>query len=376
LRIVVTDTVYPQFLDDHYAANPNLAQASYSEQLEALHEASFGTSDAYTHHLRELGHEALDIVVNCEPLQAAWVRENRRRGPASWLQARAGGRSHRDHPEAIAKAQIEAFDPDVILVHDVLSMSPDHVRRHRNQGRLLVSQTASRLPAAYVYGAYDFLLSSFHHFVRLFREQGIDSEYFQLGFYDRVLERLVRAGVATEPAAKRPVPLSFIGGLDPGVYDAAVPVLEAVAKRVPLEVWGYDEDKLAPGSPLRNRFHGGVWGIDMYRVLAESRITINRHGEIAEGQANNMRLYEATGVGALLLTEAADNLSDILEPGVEVVTYEGGEDLVAKIERYLSDDESRIEIAAAGQRRTLAEHTYRERMRELSEMLKARVPGR
>jgi spore maturation protein CgeB len=376
LRIVVTDTVYPQFLEDHYAANPNLAQASYSEQLEALHEASFGTSDAYTHHLRELGHEALDIIVNCEPLQVAWRRENRRRGPASWLPARAGGHSHRDHPEAIANAQIEAFDPDVVFVHDMLSMSPDHAHRHRNQGRLLVSQTASRLPAAYVYGAYDFLLSSFHHFVRLFREQGIDSEYFQLGFYDRVLERLARAGVPTEPAAKRPVPLSFIGGLDPDVYEAAVPVLEAVASRVPLEVWGYDEDKLAPGSPLRSRFHGGVWGLDMYRVIAESRITINRHGEIAEGQANNMRLYEATGVGALLLTEAADNLSEILEPGVEVVTYESGEDLVTKIERYLSDDESRIKIAAAGQRRTLAEHSYRERMRELSEMLKARVPGR
>jgi hypothetical protein len=43
----------------------------------------------------------------------------------------------------------------------------------------------------------------------------------------------------------------------------------------------------------------------MYRVLARSGIVVNRLGPVAEGAANNMRLFEATGAGALLLTEAA-----------------------------------------------------------------------
>ena len=33
----------------------------------------------------------------------------------------------------------------------------------------------------------------------------------------------------------------------------------------------------------------------MYRVLARTRVAVNRHGDIAEGYANNMRLFEATG---------------------------------------------------------------------------------
>src|SRR5436309_11472614 len=68
VRIAVTDTVYPGFLATHYARNPGLERARYAEQLASLLEASFGTSDAYTHHLRELGHKAENLIVNCVPL--------------------------------------------------------------------------------------------------------------------------------------------------------------------------------------------------------------------------------------------------------------------------------------------------------------------
>ena len=69
----------------------------------------------------------------------------------------------------------------------------------------------------------------------------------------------------------------------------------------------------------------------MYRVLAQSRIAVNRHGDFAGGYAANMRMFEATGVGALLMTESAANLPDFFEPGREVVAYDregrpGGED--------------------------------------------------
>ena len=82
-----------------------------------------------------------------------------------------------------------------------------------------------------------------------------------------------------------------------------------------------------------------------------------------------MRLYESTGVGALLLTDRGRNLADLFEPGVEVAVYDGPDELVAQIARYLTDDDERREIAVAGQRRTLAEHTYADRMAELSEIL-------
>ena len=111
----------------------------------------------------------------------------------------------------------------------------------------------------------------------------------------------------------------------------------------------------------------------MYRVLAQSRIAVNRHGDFADGSAANMRMFEATGVGALLVTESATNLSDFFESGREVVAYDGVDDLVEKIRHFLKHDEERRRVAAAGQRRTLTEHTYGHRIRQLVRMLEARL---
>jgi len=86
-----------------------------------------------------------------------------------------------------------------------------------------------------------------------------------------------------------------------------------------------------------------------------------------------MRLYEATGVGALLVTEARRNLADLFEPGREVVAYDDEDDLVDRLRHFAEHDDERRRIAAAGQARTLREHTYANRMAELAAMLEARL---
>ena len=76
MRVLVADTYYPAFLTTHYGERPGLAGAAYREQLGALLERHFGTGETYSRELRALGHEAADVIVNCEPLQAAWAREH------------------------------------------------------------------------------------------------------------------------------------------------------------------------------------------------------------------------------------------------------------------------------------------------------------
>jgi spore maturation protein CgeB len=151
--------------------------------------------------------------------------------------------------------------------------------------------------------------------------------------------------------------------------------MEALANaKTELDLFGYGIRDTASGSSLRERYRGEAWGLDMYEVLSQSKVALNRHGEITEGYANNMRLFEATGVGALLFTESAPNLSELFSPGKEVVTYEGPSDLVEKVRHYLSADDERERIAANGQRRTLSDHTYEIRMADLVTLLKDRLP--
>jgi spore maturation protein CgeB len=99
--------------------------------------------------------------------------------------------------------------------------------------------------------------------------------------------------------------------------------------------------------------------------LRRSRITLNYHIDIAEGWANNMRLYEATGSGAMLLTDRQRNLNDIYADGSEVATYSSVQECIAQIRHYLANDSERAMIAEAGQHRAVTRNNYRARTAEI-----------
>jgi spore maturation protein CgeB len=352
MRVLVVDTCYPAFLKAHYSDRPGLVDDSYAVQWRALMDRFFGTADAYSHFLGALGHEAHEIVVNCEPLQRQWAEEHGLR-----FGKRLGVLA--DH--SIVVAQADDFRPDVVYVQDLNALKPPVLRELRIRSRLLVGQIASKTPPRRQLAPFDLILTSFPHFVDRFRESGTPSEYFRIGFDPRVLEHLGDDGQGEE--------VVFVGGLARGAHARGNELLERVAQRTPIEFWGYKANRWPADSAIRRRYHGDAWGLDMYRVLARSKIALNRHIADAEDNANNMRLYEATGVGTLLITDAKRNLSELFQPDEEVVTYTDEDDLVAKIERYLPDDGERNRIARAGQERTLSEHTYEHRMRELVEIL-------
>ena len=86
---------------------------------------------------------------------------------------------------------------------------------------------------------------------------------------------------------------------------------------------------------------------------------------MAGREAGNMRLFEATGVGAFLLTDFKDNLHTLFEPDDEVATWRSIDDCLATIASADVDDDIRAGIAVAGQARTMAHHTYRHRAAEI-----------
>jgi hypothetical protein len=374
VRVAFVDTYYPAFLLDHYRARPGLAREPYDVQHAALMERRFGTSDAYSVELRRLGHEAHDLVANCLPLQRRWAEEHGL-GALARAGALARGPARGRWLVAVLRRQLRTLDPGVVYLQDLNLLGRGDLDALRAAGRLVAGQIASRLPGADVLGGYDLVLTSFPHFVGRLRAMGMYAEYLPIAFDTAVTRLLGARGVSTDPAAERPHALTFVGGLDPRVHGRGVGLLERLARRLPLEAWGYGASALAPDSPLRERYNGHAWGLDMYEVLARSRLTVNRHIDAAEGHANNMRLYEATGAGAALATEAAPNLPELFAPGREVVAYAGEDELVAALQRLLGDDAERRRIAAAGQARTLREHTYAERLGPLARLLESRLPA-
>ncbi len=76
-KFLILDTYYPEFLNDLYRDNVDLAYSSYHAQKESLLAQAFGTGDFYSKNLQILGCEAEEIIANNFALQAKWAEENR-----------------------------------------------------------------------------------------------------------------------------------------------------------------------------------------------------------------------------------------------------------------------------------------------------------
>jgi hypothetical protein len=350
MRFLILDTCYPAYLRAHYERRPELERQPYAIQWRALMDTFFGTADSYSHALGELGHEAHEVVINSVQMQDAWSRERGLSTAGPFVLRR----------ERILAAQAREFEPDVVYVQNLHAVSRRLLDRLRQRGAAIVGQIASEAPSDRKLRAFDLILTSFPHFVERFRALGIRSEYLRIGFDPRVLDRLERDGAVRERHGA-----VFVGALNRTQHRSGNALLERAARRAPIDFWGYGGLSRTPGSAIRTRYHGEAWGIDMFRVLYESRVALNRHIGVAERYANNMRLYEATGVGTLLLTDEKENLGELFVPGSEVVTYANEEELVERVRHLLAHDDERRTIAAAGQARTLRDHTYLHRMREL-----------
>jgi spore maturation protein CgeB len=375
-RFLIVNADYRAFLNQLYSDN-GLQKASYQDQMQARVASLFGVSDFYPRNLAELGHTALEVFVNNRSLQEAWAREHGvktssprprvvlRRGVVPWLV-----RDRSEWMGAILSAQIEEFRPDVVLTHSLTDLPSKFWKTMRRHYRLLVGQIASPLADDIDLGPFDLMLSSLPNFVERFRTAGLRAEPFQLAFDPIVLERLKDSASDPEP----PIDVSFVGSLSrhhPGRHAW----LEQLCREVPLHAWGPGIEKLAADSPIRKRYRGVAWGLDMYRVLARSRISLNYHIELSGEYANNMRLYETTGVGTLLMTDWKRNLHELFEPDVEVVAYRTSEECAEKIRYLLEHEEERARIAKAGQTRTLRDHTYRSRMAELVALTEGLIRG-
>lgn len=386
MRILVLNADYPRFLTWFYRRQSGLENASYATQMAARNASLFGVADFYSRNFIELGHRAAEIHVNNPWLQSAWAREHgiavgplqapgaaERRALPGWLQyavkpfkpllrplARRVGLSPRldAQAEKILLAQIEDFRPDLVLNQDTFHIDTAMMRRIKSIGApIAIGQIGIEPSRGEDWKVYDLIISQLPKVVQSFEKLGIRTEVNHLAFEPAILGALPDA-----PAVD--IDVSFVGTVSVD-HQQRIALLEAVAERYELKLWGNRPQALPASSPLHRCFQGEVWGADMYQVLRRSRITLNSHIDLAGKEAGNMRLFEATGVGTFLLTDFKDNLDTLFEPDREVATWRSIPDCLAAIDRYIGNDQVRAAIARAGHARTMAQHTYGHRTREI-----------
>ena len=352
---------YPEFLKDLYESEPALADLDYEKQKRRLLDTKFSAIDAYRTAFEAAGCRVDVAILYADQLLSRWAAET-----GVTLQ----GNIHDRRRQYIIEC-VDRFRPDILYVFEWTPLGDDFLAEIKKSAALLAGQIASPLRPDRTYAAYDLMISSWPPIVDYFRAEGKPSAYVKLAFDERVLDR---------PTPGPPChDVTFVGGFAPS-HPNRVRWLERLIRDVDIDVFGYGLDQVPHGSPIRARHRGPAWGYGMYDVLQCSRLTLNMHamndvrGTVVTNVANNMRLFEATGVGTCLLTDAKDNMEEMFEPDREVLVYRSEAECVEKIRYYLDHESERASIAKAGQQRTLRDHTYSVRAGELLEVLRRNLP--
>jgi hypothetical protein len=374
MRFLIVDYMYDAFVKSVYDSNPGLADDSYEAQKRCVDAGLFGETQFEVAALRAQGHEAEDHIANIKPMARAWHREKGLKfaDPTRGLRLRRGlvpwpTRTYTRWMGEALLARVRHLKPDVVHIAAMDLLEPRVIAAVRAQVPLVVGQVATELPSAWTYQDYDLIVSSIPDLVDRFRREGANAEWLPLAF-----EPSVRTAI---PQVERDVPVSFVGSFSTRYADR-VQLVEAVAMAAPLKTWTGDDAAIPVGSPIRPTIQGPAWGRAMFEVLARSRMTVNTHGRIAGDDANNLRLYEGTGMGTLLVTDARRNMGQLFDVGSEVVTYSDAADCAQIVRHFLDHPDEAASIAAAGQRRTMRDHTWANRMARLTELIRLRLRRR
>ena len=369
LRLLQLSTFYGAYLKQFYAEHPELTEADYQTQGRALEQDGFGGVHMLAPPLGLLGYQAELIVANNPFSQFAWAREH-------GLRPDAQGNFDL---LAILCAQVEAYRPQVLYHSDPILLDSRFIRSLTHRPELILGWRAADIPADWDPSEFDVILSSLSTLRQKALAMGAkNAEHFYPGFPKFLLQHV--GGVESD------VDLVFAGQVNAFQYPRRNAKLLALARAAHSGLFGcrfHLSGNLAVASPeVRALDQGPVYGRRMHRAVRRGRIAFDARGEIglltsnnkridlAETQTANMRIFEATGLGAFLLTEHFSNIGDFFIPGEEIETFAGKKEMIDKVRYYLDNPDKRREIAERGHRRCLRDYSMEARVKDFDAIVR------
>jgi hypothetical protein len=399
---------------------PDIKKYPYAKQLQIIFSEKLVYSDSFSRGMSQLGHESYDIIYDIDFLQNTWAHEHNIQVDVTFWQ------------QSIILNQIRVLKPDVIvfqhypplpydiwkhlktiypfvkkvLIHRghpslqrelaaadlVMLASPKNVTDYQIQGinaRLLyhyfdetvlnavdfVDSLASSYPltflgsSGYGYGTvhlprYQLLKKMLANTsIKMWLEEREDKEQLPSSIknrsviwidsiFDLILRSLYRG--SSQGNICLPKPLHDLITCYNRQYHSKLNIKAPPLTRLRLQ--------------YPDRCHAPVFGLEFYKILARSKITLHRGTEMAGGDAA-IRLFQATGMGACLLSNYGQNTVELFEEDKEIVIYRSDEEAIEKSRYLLEHDDVRREIAHAGQQRTLKDHTALRRCEQVDEWL-------
>ena len=369
---------YPEFLNSFYdREKENLNKKSYIEHLNKLNNQFFWESDFFKYNLEKLGnYEVEEVICNDKLLQVKWAHENQIIfNEENWY-------------FDILEAQLNKFRPNVFYAYDHKILNDTFLNKIKNaipELKLLIIWDGINAIKYDLFSKADIVLTPADFITENLNNNHIKAYTLPFAFEPRILEHLTTNSNKCD--------VSFVGqiSLIENGHFARRKLLSKVTKEVNIELYLSGNTKIAnkpfdkfTASLIKNigfqetlevyklgkKSKGTLFGIDMYNKFHNSKIVLNKHIDLAGDNAANIRLFEATGSGTCLLTDYKKNIDNFFEIGKEVLVYKNDDDCVKQIKYLLANPNIANKVAEAGQKRTLTQFNYINRMKFLNNIIK------
>lgn len=402
MKLFRLTTSYNQYLQEFYLENPNLKNENYEIQYKKLMDDCFGQADFWTKAFSKIGFEVLESVANAEYQQKRWAQENNcDYDSKNWILD-------------ISEAQISKFQPDILFINDYNTFTYEFITRLREKVpkiRLVIGWCGAPYANDRVFKAYDIVLTNLNIHEENFKKMGHKCFLMKHAFDPSILSKVKLDDTKDN--------FTFVGSivLGDGYHNERLNLLRYLVKKTDIKIFsdlnpnsdynyysiyfrkflykiiyklmyykflkkelnnsklisklGLLPSHLNPFYPrdIVMRSKPGLYGLKMYNKIINSNITLNQHIDISKGSSNNMRLYEASGLGTCLLTDWSSDLNDKFEIDYEVVSYKSKEELIEKYNFLCNNPDKCREIGKKAQIRTLRENTYQQRAEWLNEII-------
>ena len=146
------------------------------------------------------------------------------------------------------------------------------------------------------------------------------------------------------------------------------------------KIWGSDwegDDSLAAHVQQQG---ARISPEEAVRIYSASQISLNLHSSVQarelvpQGDFVNPRTFELAACGAFQLVDRRELMPELFADD-ELASFSSMQELLEKIDYFLTHPEDRAAFAERGRRRVLRDHTYHTRMETLIGFIKERKPG-
>lgn len=269
--------------------------------------------------------------------------------------------------ERLMLKDLSRFRPDLVLVLLGNYLSPGTLRKIRSLTDVPVAcwcqDHMGTMGRQYIIGAgYDYIFAKDQVLVDLLRRYSGAKDVHYLA---EACNPSVHHSVA--PTAEDVARFGCDVATAATLYYYRAEILQSLSD-FDLRVWGpvprfYD-------GPLRRIASGrSIYTRDKAACFNAARIVINTLSPLEMGGLN-ARAFEVAGCGGFQLVTHCEAVARHFEPGREIETFRDLAELRQKVRYYLEHDAERRAIAAAGQKRAHTEHTYRQRLQQMLNIMK------